>query len=279
MLLTLSLGAFDGVEHDRLPGLMPLLREAGFRHLEAVDRAGFDDNAAVLDELCKAAKAYGIEIPNWHLTQHAPFQDTESASKEAIQYMKGSMERGYRLGSQNHVLHWFHRFRDRNYDALWREIVDEWAQHARHLGIRLLMETVPDKPTNPRYVPSSEIIEFVQDYPPEVMAVCVDVNHSNLVEKLPDVVHSARDRLVSLHVSDNDGCAEQHWLPGQGVLDFPELFESLEAIQFDGLFVLEIGKWCEREDELPALTRLYEFEKCLIETHHPHSDTPPLRSA
>jgi len=186
MLLGLSTGVFKHVEINRLPCLLPLLRQAGFQYLEVADEGKFDEE--ILDSLIAASKDSDIEMPNWHLMQISPFQETEKEIKIAINRMKQSMEQGSRIGARNHVLHWDQRFLDQSYDALWREIIDEWTDYAKKLGIRLLMETVPDKPTNQRYVPCREIIDFVRKYPPEVLSVCIDVNHSNLKEELPDVV-------------------------------------------------------------------------------------------
>jgi len=91
------------------------------------------------------------------------------------------------------------------HDLLWREIVDEWALEAEKLGVCLLMETVPHKTSNERYVPAWEIIDFVRTYPFNVMKICLDINHSNLNEKLTNVISVVNERLFSLHVPDNDG--------------------------------------------------------------------------
>lgn len=269
MKLVLSTGLFDHVETGLLPDLIPLLRDAGFGYLEVVDRKGFDDNESILDDLRNKAEECGIEIPNWHLVQYSPFQETKEECRIAIDCMKRSMDKGHRIGAKNHVLHWDQRFLDESYKAIWRDVIDEWTDHAKKLGIRLLMETVPDKPTNQRYVPCSEIIEFVRKYPPEILSVCIDVNHSNLKEELPDVVYLMQDRLISLHISDNNGKSEQHWLPGKGVINFPQLFDSLDGIRFNGFFVIEINKWCEAPEHIIALKRLHAFGMNLLENHTP----------
>jgi len=266
MLLTLSTGVFGT---EPLLGLIPRIQEAGFRRLEVVDRGEYCGHEEVLDDLTRRARDCEIELPNWHLIQESPFRETKQVSRATVDAMKRSMDRGSRIGARNHVLHWYHRFLDTGYDALWREIVDEWVEHAARLGVRLLMETVPDKPSNERYVPSAEIIEFVSGYPADVLSVCVDVNHSNLQESLPDVVHTVRERLVSLHISDNDGHAEKHWLPGQGVIDYPSLFEGLESVGFGGFFVLEVGQWCKEPHRLSEIKRLHELGVSLLETKRP----------
>jgi sugar phosphate isomerase/epimerase len=274
MELLLSTGVFDHVNVEKLPELLPLLKKAGFNALEFVDRQDYDNN--MLDILRMKSNEYGIRIPNWHLVQYPPLQEDGTINREAIDCMKRSMDKGHRIGAKNHVLHWDHRFIDRNYDAAWREIIDEWTNYAKSLGICLLMETVPDKTTNQRYVPASEIIDFVRSYPPEVLSVCVDVNHSNLQETLTDVVHEVKDRLVSLHISDNDGREEKHWLPGQGVIDYSKLLDSLKTINFTGMFVLEINRWCETPEELENIEWLYDLGDSLLQTGHPQPEVPAL---
>ena len=272
MELLLSTGQFDA---KLLLGILPLLHEAGFRHLEMSDSYHFDNTS--LDDVSRKAADCGITMPNWHLAGGSPFQATEKERNASIDSMKQSMDRGAQIGAQNHVLHWLNRFLDNKYDDLWREIIDEWTSHAKSLGIRLLMETIPDKPQNERYVPTSEIFEFVREYPAEVLSICIDVNHSNLKENLADVVTEADDRLISLHISDNDGNLEQHWLPGQGVIDFPLLFESFTSVGFDGLIVIEVAPWCEDSSSQANLSRLHEFGMSLLETGKPHPKTPPLK--
>ena len=268
MRLVLSTGVLDT---ERLLDVLPVVREAGFRELEVVDIGVLTDDLDLLGQLARRAQACGIEMPNWHLVQESPFQETAAASQAAVDRMKRSMDRGSTIGAKNHVLHWHHRFRDRGYDARWRDIVDQWADHAASLGIRLLMETVPDKPSNERYVCSSEISEFVRRYPPDVLSICIDVNHSNLQEELPDVVRVVGDRLVSLHVSDNDGHSEKHWLPGQGVIDYPSLIQSLGATRFDGLFVLEVNTWCADPHVPSEMKRLHDLGVSLMATGRPGS--------
>jgi len=263
-------------ETNRLAGLVAVIRDAGFTHLEVMDKPEFETETNLLDELSARSRSCGIEIPNWHLLTDCPLKETDDARRGAIERTKRSMERGLRLGARNHVLHWQHRFEDRSLDDLWRSVVDEWVEHARKLGVRLLMETVPDKPSNERYVWTSQIADFVRNYPDRVMSICLDVNHSNLRENLTDAVRTAGDRLASLHISDNDGRFEKHWLPGQGVIDYPALFDSLEAVRFDGTVVLEVEPWCDQPASRAELERLYLCAKTLLETGRPHPETPRL---
>lgn len=71
--------------------------------------------------------------------------------------------------------------------------------------------------------------------------VCLDVNHANFRETLPDATRAYGDRIFSLHLSDNDGVDERHWMPGRGVLPWAEWVEALNETAYDGPFLYEAG--------------------------------------
>lgn len=74
---------------------------------------------------------------------------------------------------------------------------------------------------------------------------CVDVNHfhrGNVVELIREV----QNYLITLHISDDDGLDEKHWLPGQGVLDWKSIINVLCEIDYKGIFMYEVmAKYAE----------------------------------
>ena len=46
-------------------------------------------------------------------------------------------------------------------------------------------------------------------------------------------------RIRSFHISDYDGIDETHWMPGQGIHNWPELMRHIRAIDHDVLLILE----------------------------------------
>lgn len=68
---------------------------------------------------------------------------------------------------------------------------------------------------------------------------CVDVNHfhrGNVVE----LIRAVKDYLITLHISDDDGLDEKHWLPGQGVLDWRGILNVLCEVDYKGIFMYEV---------------------------------------
>lgn len=73
------------------------------------------------------------------------------------------------------------------------------------------------------------------------LGVCFDTNHL-LKEKPEDFVRKVGPRIVTLHVSDYDGKDERHWMPGEGIINWPSLAASLAAIGYHGPFLYETSK-------------------------------------
>ena len=71
------------------------------------------------------------------------------------------------------------------------------------------------------------------------LRVCFDVNHllkdthRNFAEKLGD-------KIITLHISDYDFIDERHWLPGEGKIDWTEIADLLDKINYRGVFMYEI---------------------------------------
>ncbi|MBR5439422.1 MAG: sugar phosphate isomerase/epimerase [Clostridia bacterium] len=68
----------------------------------------------------------------------------------------------------------------------------------------------------------------------------IDVNHSFL-QKPEDYILEIGSRVKNLHISDNDGLLEKHWLPGNGIINFNAVLSALEKIGYNGTFNYELS--------------------------------------
>ena len=83
---------------------------------------------------------------------------------------------------------------------------------------------------------SHEILEILHAVPG--IGVCADVNH--LLQESPDeFINAVGQAIETLHISDYDGIDERHWLPGEGIIDWGKLIESLETTGYDGPWMFE----------------------------------------
>ena len=71
-----------------------------------------------------------------------------------------------------------------------------------------------------------------------------NAGHANLVpEKIPGFLEAfGVERIAQVRITDNYGTYEVHLVPGEGNIDFPDLFRRLDTLGYKGPFSLDFGK-------------------------------------
>ena len=91
---------------------------------------------------------------------------------------------------------------------------------------------------------ADELLKLVAPF--EEVAVCCDVNHL-LLETPQSALAKLKGKAKHLHISDNDGTNERHWLPGEGIINWNEVIGTLEKIGYDKVFNYEVRKYLPHE--------------------------------
>lgn len=73
------------------------------------------------------------------------------------------------------------------------------------------------------------------------VGVCFDTSHLTLGHHWDAFVRAIGHRLVHVHANDHRGQADDRLCPGDGVIDWKHVRESLSAVGFDGWIVLELS--------------------------------------
>ncbi|MBO4647688.1 MAG: sugar phosphate isomerase/epimerase [Lentisphaeria bacterium] len=85
-----------------------------------------------------------------------------------------------------------------------------------------------------------ELQQIVSNFDPEYVGICFDVNHiMNRYRELPQMIDTLAPRIRTFHISDYDGVDEMHWIPGQGLIDWPAVLRHIKAIDHDVVLILE----------------------------------------
>ena len=74
----------------------------------------------------------------------------------------------------------------------------------------------------------------------ERLKVCFDTNHL-LSQPTKEFILEVGEKIITTHFSDYDFVDEKHWLPGEGLIDWKELIETLEQIGYSGPILYELG--------------------------------------
>lgn len=121
----------------------------------------------------------------------------------------------------------------------WPEIV-RIAQYAADRDVRLAMENLK----NCIWV-LDRILDEVGDNPDQTnLGVCIDIGHANQSDdagRHPIINYLERyaGQLTHLHLHDNYGKSDDHYLPGEGTVDWASVRETLEKLDYSGTAVSE----------------------------------------
>ena len=107
-------------------------------------------------------------------------------------------------------------------------------------GVIICIENMPFREQHLARV--APMLEFVKEVNSPWLRVCLDTGHAACLGDDPaEAVRLLGSYLAVLHVHDNDGERDRHWLPGLGIIDWEAFMHALVEIGFEGTLSLEIG--------------------------------------
>lgn len=191
------------------------------------------------------AQSVGIEIFQTHGPWRYPPQDcTEEDRAERMEKMKKSIWGTSLLECKYFVIHPIMPYgadKDPEPERLFEmnfEFMSALLPVAKEHGVVICLENMPM--TQLSLSRPAEILEFVKAINSENMQVCIDTGHCAVFGESPaDAVRLTGEYLKVLHVHDNDGRMDLHWLPYYGVVDWDDFNNALNEIGYDGCLSLE----------------------------------------
>lgn len=109
------------------------------------------------------------------------------------------------------------------------------ADYAGERGVVVALEPLPKSEVGSRL---EDVIEIIEKVNRPNIGINFDVNHQFPPEAIPAMIRQAGARILSMHISDQDGI-ERHWLPFRGTLDWPEILKALVEIGYTGPLIYE----------------------------------------
>ena len=105
------------------------------------------------------------------------------------------------------------------------------------LGLKIAVENM-----GPDYLGDKieEIARIVNSYEKDIVGICLDTSHANLTGDLFNYLDRLGDRIITFHISDNNGIHDDHLPPGQGQINWPKFLKGVEKIGYKGPLVMEI---------------------------------------
>lgn len=127
-----------------------------------------------------------------------------------------------------------------------RRIGDVAGEHQIRIGLENMH--------TPGYTTARNLLDILESIDHPALGIILDTSHANMSgEDIPEMIHAFGAHLVGTHMSDNFGSRDQHLTPGWGTIDWPAVMQALRAVNYDGIFNLEIPGERHR---LPELRRI-----------------------
>ena len=126
-------------------------------------------------------------------------------------------------------------------------------------GIRIAFENVD----------SDELLTAVMEtFDEPHVGFCYDSGHECWLTPDAHYIRRYGDRLLCLHLNDNDKTWDKHFLPGDGKADFDGILSDLRTVGFQGPVTLEVayrGTYPERYTPQEYVGRCYEIAESMAE--------------
>ena len=116
------------------------------------------------------------------------------------------------------------------------EAVAELLPTVRDTGVRLAIENIWPSERN-----ALVITRLLGAFGPDVLGFCLDSGHANVAGDLDWLIEHAFDRLLAVHLHDNDGTGDQHRLPGDGTVPWDKVRGALRDAGYAKVRNLELS--------------------------------------
>ncbi len=236
-----------------------MIRSAGFTSVMLWWGGEFDDTPDAYLRHPALARGYGLTVENVHLPYFAANELWTGGSYETL-----LLEGIRRCAEQNVPILVAHVSEgetppsptQRGIDTLLRA-----AELCERLHVRLALENVRQ---------SQHLDTALSHVDSKYVGFCYDIGHSRAVYgREHALLKRYADRLMALHLHDNDGSGDQHRFPFDGDVDWESFARILPQTAYQGALTLEVDQqdW-QNPDRIPAVAYLAEAYKraCRLES-------------
>jgi len=256
------------LEDYQLKSKLPLLKEVGVKYIEVKPKEGHFNyhDPKYLDEISKEFNKNGIKVISIHMpTNGVDISLIEEYDRIwSVREVEKTALALLRLGGEILVVHPGSEIEDKKTRKARREkseqSLEEILKFCEHWGIKIALEnTLPGKTGDS--IP--EILEIVKNFNSKNLAICLDTGHCNITSSLynhsgaAECLPEIKDYLCHLHIHDNSGKSDDHYLPFEGNIDWKGFIKGLKEINYQGVFMFELRKKTNNEEILRMIKELY----------------------
>ena len=235
-------------------------------HLALVARHGFDavelyatrthfdyrDDVAV-SQLADWLRETRLELHSMHapiaeavrrgemVAPYSTASGEEARRATAVAEVKAALGVAARVPFKHLVLHLgvpsHTRPADDNQPAAARRSLEEIAEAAQALGVRVAAEVIPNALSTP-----AALVRLIEDETDGLdLGICLDYGHAHLMGDVGEAIEEVSGHLVTTHVHDNRRRTHEHLPPFGGSIDWDVAMMETQKIGYDGVLMFEVA--------------------------------------
>lgn len=135
----------------------------------------------------------------------------------------------------------------RNLDAAFSSL-EHLGLFAKHRGVTIALENTPNEFGSPE-----SLVRFIKETRLHDLRFCCDLGHAHIGDGVASALEVMRDRIIAVHVHDNNGEKDEHLLPFDGTIDWDVALAGLASVPESPALVVELR---ERSAGAPSLDQI-----------------------
>jgi len=246
-MISLKLGASTlAFTAEPIPAAVQKIANLGFAHIEVLwrhDDPHVDHYKAQLVEL---KKTHGFEL-SVHCSAELDLANLNSKqTADSVRKTEACLAFAAAVGAGTVTIHlgklsphgW-----EVDTESIARKIcvesVEACAQKAKKFNLIIAVENMPRVP-NILGQTLRHLMRILDEVKSDNLGITLDIGHAFTVDHDLKFIETMGDRIVHVHLHDNDGAEDQHLALGKGALDFRSAVQRLARIDYEGPLVLEM---------------------------------------
>ena len=215
------------------------IAEAGFTHVHWCHHWNTDFlySKWEIDEIAGWLDDYGLELNDLHASagsEKAWGSPREYERRAGVELVRNRLEMAARLSADVIIMHLPGVPEDAaQRESFWsqmRKSLDELEPQSRSCGVRIAIE-------NGDFGAIERVFSL---YGPDYLGLCYDSGHGNIAGDGLDCLERTKDRLISVHLHDNDGSGDQHKLLFSGTTNWRRLADTVARSPYAKCMSLEV---------------------------------------
>jgi len=239
----LSISTDYAKDHGNPEPYLREIAEAGFSHIHWLHHwsGDFIYSQHEIEQIGRWVEQYGLVFSDLHATEGKEkfwLADEEYARLSGVALVQNRIEMTAVLGGDAVVLHLPSEPEDETNAHYWSKIhrsLDALLPIVQKSGVRIALE---NNFRSSNYAPLTTILG---EYSPAEIGICYDSGHGNIVDGGLDFLNSVKDRLLVLHLNDNDGVGDQHKLLFTGTVDWERIAGIIVASAYKKPLNMEVS--------------------------------------